>query len=45
MNDMLEFALQRGVDYELQVKNGDELQTQRFTTIDAANQLIEVQLN
>ena len=45
MNDMLEFQLQQGADYELQIKNGDELQTQRFTTTDTANQLIEVQLN
>ena len=45
MNDMLEFELQRGADYELQVKNGENLQTQRFTTTDAANQLIEVQLS
>ena len=44
MNDMLEFQLQRGADYELQIKNGDELQTQRFTTTDTANQLIEVEL-
>ena len=45
MNDMLEFQLQRGADYELQIKNGDELQTQRFTTTDTANQLVEVQLS
>ena len=45
MNDMLEFELDRNVDYELQIKNGEGLQTQRFTTTDAANQLIEVQLN
>ena len=45
MNDMLEFELNRNADYELQIKNGESLQTQGFTTTDAANQLIEVQLN
>lgn len=45
MNDMLEFELQRGAAYELQVKNGENLQTQRFTTTDDATQLIEVQFN
>ena len=45
MNDMLEFELQRGADYELQIKNGDELQKQRFTATHTADQLIEVQLN
>ena len=45
MNDLLEFELNRNANYELQIKNGESLQTQRFTTTDAANQLIEVQLN
>ena len=45
MNDMLEFELQRGKKYELEVENGKLLkQSQFFTTDDAENQLIEVEL-
>ena len=44
MNDMLEFELQRGVKYELQIKNGDNVQKQVITAADAKSQLVEVRL-
>ena len=44
MNDMLEFELQRGMKYELQIKNGDNVQQQVITAADAKSQLVEVRL-
>lgn len=45
MNDMLEFELKRGTEYQLEVENGKLLkQAQLFTTDDDVNQLIEVEL-
>ena len=44
MNDMLEFELQRGMKYELQIKNGDNVQKQVITAADAKSQLVEVRL-
>ena len=44
MNDMLEFELQRGMKYELQIKNGDNVQKQVITAADAESQLVEVRL-
>ena len=44
MNDMLEFELQRGQKYELQIKNGDNMQKQVITTADAESQLVDVRL-
>ena len=44
MNDMLEFELQRGQKYELQIKNGDSVQKQVITAADAESQLVEVRL-
>ena len=44
MNDMLEFELQRGMKYELQIKNEDNVQKQVITAADAKSQLVEVRL-
>ena len=44
MNDMLEFELQRGQKYELQIKNGNNVQKQVITAADAESQLVEVRL-
>ena len=44
MNDMLEFELQRGEKYEMQIKNGDNMQKQVITTADAKSQLVEIRL-
>ena len=41
---MLEFELQRGQKYELQIKNGDSVQKQVITAADAESQLVEVRL-
>lgn len=42
MNDLLEFELQRGEKYELQIHNGDDLQKQTITTVDADSQVIDI---
>lgn len=44
MNDMLQFALRRGVAYELHMLDGDAAKVHRFTAADEETQLVEIVL-
>ena len=44
MNDMLEFELQREIDYEMKLVVGEGVQVHRFSTTNEPTQLVEVDL-